>query len=716
MTPTPLLGLALIVKNEAHGLAKTLRSFKNVIDTWTVYDTGSTDGTQDLVRAELASVPGRLVEGPFGDFSTARNLCLDLHADGPHKTAWTFMPDADDILVNGFDLRAWLTKLTVETTPVPEAILVNLVRGNLDYYLPLLMRTSARKRYKGRVHEHLDYVATVRLPHVKLTQEIQPQSAEATKRRWERDLHLLAADVAANPKDPRALFYLAQTHECLGNHITALEVYHRRVAAGGWRDETFEAKRRIAALEKKLRDDDLWIISALDAYIIDPRRAETIYEIAEHYRMKDNHALAYLYGSRAACLPKPETTMFVDPDVYRYKAADVAAISGYYLAKQTGDIGTFASGKMFAEKCVAACPQDNRMRATRAFYAPKVTELLQGFAHIRPVQYTPEPGFHNGNCSVHYNPFDRQWRCLLRTTNYKIVNGEYLTPDGKGGLKNAADSVIYTKNVMLELAADMTTRDAFPILDETKIAATDFPVHGYEDCRLFSIGNALYASATVCDWPDAPAGNGQRELVMLRIDGPNPHGSNDYAFTEAKRLPVWDQVKREAQKNWMPVQWAWGPSERAPRDLAQAMSMTDFVYSTVPLSRTSDALPPDTIGRLRGGSQVIPITGRGHQDMRLAIVHDVCWPGGPSRIYLHRFVAFDMAMTKVIGMSEPFYFEKLGIEFCAGLAIGPGPWGDDGKGEQIVASFSVDDSAAYFAVFDLHHLLEYMFHAKKWVV
>jgi hypothetical protein len=43
-----LLGLVMIVKNEAHGIRETLESFKPFIDRWTILDTGSTDGTQRI--------------------------------------------------------------------------------------------------------------------------------------------------------------------------------------------------------------------------------------------------------------------------------------------------------------------------------------------------------------------------------------------------------------------------------------------------------------------------------------------------------------------------------------------------------------------------------------------------------------------------------------------------------------------------------------------
>jgi hypothetical protein len=80
----PLLGLVMIVKNENATLEQTLSSVKADIDYWTIVDTGSTDGSQDTIRATMAGVPGDLIEEPFVDFSTTRNFALKVRQSPPH--------------------------------------------------------------------------------------------------------------------------------------------------------------------------------------------------------------------------------------------------------------------------------------------------------------------------------------------------------------------------------------------------------------------------------------------------------------------------------------------------------------------------------------------------------------------------------------------------------------------------------------------------------
>lgn len=52
----------MIVKDESAVIERSLRSVRGLIDYWVICDTGSTDGTQALIRAALEGIPGELHE------------------------------------------------------------------------------------------------------------------------------------------------------------------------------------------------------------------------------------------------------------------------------------------------------------------------------------------------------------------------------------------------------------------------------------------------------------------------------------------------------------------------------------------------------------------------------------------------------------------------------------------------------------------------------
>ena len=72
------LCLNMIVKNEAAVIRRCLDSVLPIIDHWVIVDTGSTDGTQDIIRAHLKDLPGELHERPWRDFAYNRSEALEL--------------------------------------------------------------------------------------------------------------------------------------------------------------------------------------------------------------------------------------------------------------------------------------------------------------------------------------------------------------------------------------------------------------------------------------------------------------------------------------------------------------------------------------------------------------------------------------------------------------------------------------------------------------
>ena len=136
--------LNMIVKNEAAVIERCLRSVVAHIDCWAIADTGSTDGTQERIRQQLAHLPGELIERPWVDFATNRNEALDLarrHGD------YALIIDADDVLevdpgrsFHGLDGPGYALEIVDKVT---------------NYWRGALVRLDLDWIWKGVVHEHL---------------------------------------------------------------------------------------------------------------------------------------------------------------------------------------------------------------------------------------------------------------------------------------------------------------------------------------------------------------------------------------------------------------------------------------------------------------------------------------------------------------------------------------------------------------------------------
>src|SRR5260370_14238085 len=90
-----IICLSMIVKNEAPVIRRCLESVRPIIDRWVIVDTGSTDGTQDIIHECLKDLPGELHERPWRDFAHNRSEALALARP---QGDYSLIIDADDTL------------------------------------------------------------------------------------------------------------------------------------------------------------------------------------------------------------------------------------------------------------------------------------------------------------------------------------------------------------------------------------------------------------------------------------------------------------------------------------------------------------------------------------------------------------------------------------------------------------------------------------------
>ena len=370
-TPSPpvapdaaLLTLVMIVKNEARGIEATLLSAKPFVDRWVILDTGSTDGTQELVRKTMEGVPSELHEEPFVDFGATRSRALDLAGEA---TTFTLMLSGDETLENGAALRAFCEKHAATDGVRHGAYHVRVAMGDTEFDHARLARAKSGWRYVGATHEFLGKEKTppptIRVPDARIVHDTSHRTKEGMRARWELDKRLLREQLKKHPNDARAQFYFAQTLECLGDLKQAAQAYERRIKMGGWQEEVYESWFRLArTMEAGQRPWAGVLETYLDAHAHSPTRAEPLFKIAWHYYQKKSWALCYLFARRGAELPFPEkATLFVDREVYTWKLLDLVGTSAYY-------VGAFEEGEAALRKALVAMPGDARLTKNLAFY------------------------------------------------------------------------------------------------------------------------------------------------------------------------------------------------------------------------------------------------------------------------------------------------------------------------------------------------------------
>jgi tetratricopeptide (TPR) repeat protein len=357
-----LLALSMIVKDEAKTIERTLRSVKPYVDRWIIADTGSTDETRDVVRRAMKGVPGEVVEIPFTDFSTTRNAALDRCGKAAEFILWL---DAEDVLDGGPALRAFLAREAQRREPDREAYYLRVESG-IRWSSARVFRSRAGWRFKGAVHEvlvHPDRPPPVhRVPDVLVRHDRTGESAERTRRRWERDLVLLEGALGKDPADTRSAFYLAQTLSCLDRKEEAIAAYRRRAAMGGWNEEVYQSRMSIADLTAAIRPWNEALPLYLEAHATAPHRAEPLHAVALHYNAEAQHALALIFARRGADLALPvDDQLFVDEEVYRWKLADLVGSSAYW-------VGEYEMGEAAARAALRHRPDDPRLQKNLGYY------------------------------------------------------------------------------------------------------------------------------------------------------------------------------------------------------------------------------------------------------------------------------------------------------------------------------------------------------------
>ncbi|MEB3022252.1 glycosyltransferase [[Mycobacterium] crassicus] len=327
----------MIVRNEAHIIREGLDSVAPYIDSWVIVDTGSDDGTQDVIREHLAGlgIPGELYERPWRDFGHNRTEALML-AQGHGDYIWVM--DADDVVVGAPDFTA--LDADVYFMRVKE-------QSAFSYWRGALFRDGARVRYVGVVHESVqcddDPFTTARLAGDHHIESRRLGGRNLDTHKYERDIALLLSAVQRDPTDARSVFYLAQSYFLLTDFANARTWYERRIELGGWNEEVYYSIYRLAMSMERLGEPWPDVEQTyLRAWETRPTRAEAVFTVAVHYRVEGRYQLGYLFARCADEIDYPDLdVVFVHPDIHQWRTTDERAVCASQIGRHSEAFALF---------------------------------------------------------------------------------------------------------------------------------------------------------------------------------------------------------------------------------------------------------------------------------------------------------------------------------------------------------------------------------------
>jgi glycosyltransferase involved in cell wall biosynthesis/SAM-dependent methyltransferase len=328
------IGLCMIVKNESKVIGRCLTSMLPLVDYILVVDTGSEDGTQQIIRDFLAEhdIAGAVIEEPWQNFAYNRTFALERLRE-VERIDYAFMIDADDTVVldDGFDPRVFKSQLDHDLYDV------QVLYADIAYARPQICSNRLPFSYKGVLHEYLE------APPCDLSRadasgfriKITGGGARSNNPRKFQDDAALLERTLQTETDPflisRYTFYLAQSYKDCGEKAKALPQYLARAEMGFWQEEVFVALYQAARLKEELGYPEQDVIDAYarasDAL---PLRAEALHGAAKFCRSKGRNEEGFQLAKRGVAIGKPNNGLFVESWIYDYGLLDELAINGYW--------------------------------------------------------------------------------------------------------------------------------------------------------------------------------------------------------------------------------------------------------------------------------------------------------------------------------------------------------------------------------------------------
>ena len=331
--------LNMIVKNESAIIRSTLENLTSYVNFayWVICDTGSTDGTQDIIKTFFneRNIQGELHQDEWKDFGHNRSLALQ-RAYESKKTDFLLLFDADDAFRGDFKLP----KLDCDRYSCKFGY-----GRDFTWYRPVILNNRIKWKYFGVLHEYVDCIE----PNYQSTSsqidgdyyiEARTIGGDRNKddKKYYKDAILLEKALAEETDQglrARYAFYCAQSFRDCGDLPNGIKYYMMRTKMGHFDEEIhvsfYNSGNMMAALNYP---EDQVEKCFLDGWNSMRDRSECLYELAKYFRLKGNYVKGYIYGELGRKIPYPTNrVLFLHRDMYEWRLNDETAICAFYIGK-----------------------------------------------------------------------------------------------------------------------------------------------------------------------------------------------------------------------------------------------------------------------------------------------------------------------------------------------------------------------------------------------
>lgn len=390
--------LCMIVKDETHIIKDCLKSMLPYIDRYDITDTGSTDGTPEMIEEffEEHGVPGEVYRSDwkgFGDSKVGEGSRTESLRNCDGKADYCWVIDADDYVEGSFEFPEPMDR---------DCYSLQIKRGEFVWWRNQIFRMGVGWRYKGILHEYADCDkqdhSGLRIAgdyHIEARTMGARNVGIEPKEKYSRDAEVFE-DALFNtesrfyePDNQRYQFYLAQSYFDSQQWQKSFEAYSRRVTMGGWEEEVYYSLFRLGIISA-IQERPWTEIQQrfMQSWNYRPCRAEPLHQIARMYRGANEPRLGNLFAKMAIDIPlPPQDILFISHDVYTWQALDEFASTAWY----TNDwVNGYNSSKHLLEKCPIPDSERPRIETNFREYEKKMKELEGPSQELQPANVITE--------------------------------------------------------------------------------------------------------------------------------------------------------------------------------------------------------------------------------------------------------------------------------------------------------------------------------------
>jgi len=312
----PTLCLAMIVRDEAPVIRRSLLSIKPFIDTWLIHDLGSSDDTKQIIEQTLNDINGTFAAMALTDFADARNNLL---GNASQLSDTIIMLDADE------EVQSLDNHLSLPNDV--DAGLIDIVHADHILRLPRLFRSSALPCYHFPIDEKAFFSEQQTLASIEGV-AIQ-HHRDGIRHRYPSMSNNVEWDKQHPDISPASMaLYNGQQALKTKQYQAALAHFNITLDSANSSAEFWQAAYLAANTQLLLGNIQLAIDLFQRCFESDPDRAEPLMRIAEQQFEHGELQNAYSLCRLIVDMPVPKDVDYVEHTIYSHTAQDLLIKSG----------------------------------------------------------------------------------------------------------------------------------------------------------------------------------------------------------------------------------------------------------------------------------------------------------------------------------------------------------------------------------------------------